>query len=247
MIVSFTFDDGNLSQIHDFFPTLRKHAFPATFYVVGSQIGMPGKLSEENLRALISEGNEIGSHGWTHRSLLRMGPTDLKDELRRSLEALRPFGAKTFAYPYGYYNRKVALEVSHYFDSARAYAPTVVANTASSIQRYALNSFSVEGRFQSRIDPQARECILSQTAILNSSDWLILTFHGRTSVRFARKAIFEPANVTREQARGYINDIRERFSSTRRNLVSDFQVFCARLAEERVTVTTVSSGLERLL
>jgi len=245
-ILSFTFDDGNLSQIRDFCPVLRKYAFPATFYVVASDIGLPGRLSIDNLHALVDDGNEIGSHGWTHKSLLGFRTIELDNELERSRDLLKRFGTKAFAYPYGHYDSRVAPEVARYYDSARAYSLEVVPNRADSLQRYALHSFSVEGKFRSRIDIQAPQYFLSRKDTIDSNCWFILTFHGRTSIRFASKAILDRANLTREQGRAYINDIRARLSSTRCHIVRDFEKLCAHLAHERITVVTVSRGLQEL-
>jgi len=244
VILSFTFDDGNSSQIRDFYPIMRKHAFPATFYVVAGNIGLPGKLTAENLRDLAKEGNEIGSHGWTHRSLPSLGGTELRNELERSREALKGFGARTFSYPYGHYDGRVASEVALYYDAACAYGPAIVPNKAASLDRYALCSFPVEGRLQSRLDPRAPEYLLCQKD-MDSNCWFIITLHGRTSIRFGIRTIL--SRTDRFRARAYINYIGARLSRVHDLILTHFERFCQHLARENITVLTVSEGLEQLL
>lgn len=244
--LSFTFDDGNLSQIRDFYPILKKYAFPATFYVVASEIGLPGKLSTDDLRTIVDERNEIGSHGFTHRSLLRLDPVELKNELAGSSEILKPFGAKAFAYPFGHYNSRIASEVARYYDSARTYCLQMAPNEPGSFQRYALSSFSIEGRFRSRIDPQAPQCFLSKKGIIDSDGWFILTLHGRTSLRQASR-VFNRANLKPEQWKAYINDARARLSGQHSHILRNLDMLCAHLVHEGITVATVSRKIEQLL
>jgi peptidoglycan/xylan/chitin deacetylase (PgdA/CDA1 family) len=54
------------------------------------------------LRALVRDGHEIGSHGWSHAPL--DGDADIERELvgsREALGALTSADVRTFAYPYG--------------------------------------------------------------------------------------------------------------------------------------------------
>jgi peptidoglycan/xylan/chitin deacetylase (PgdA/CDA1 family) len=58
--------------------------------------------SVDELRELVRDGHEIGSHGWTHAPL--DGPADLEREIvasRSELESTLGTSVRTFAYPYG--------------------------------------------------------------------------------------------------------------------------------------------------
>lgn len=72
------------------------------------------------LRQLQAHGWEIGSHGVTHESLLKLSDEELMMQLvdsKRILEDL--FGPiRTYAYPYGDYSPFIEKQVKKYYDSA---------------------------------------------------------------------------------------------------------------------------------
>lgn len=245
-LFSFTFDDGNSSQIRDYYPILRKYHFPATFYVTTAEIGRPGKLSAKDLNLLVHGKNEIGSHGWTHRPLLRLNLSQLRDELAKSYEFLKPFRARSFAYPYGKYNKRIASEVARYYDSARGHTKNIAANKAGSLNKYSLLSFSVDGKFGTRIRADALGQMFSNKRLFQPRDWMIIVLHGRTSPNVAGiKSLLKPERFTPEQARGIILDIRARITTSQRGTLTDFENLCAHLAERQVNVATVSEAIEQ--
>jgi peptidoglycan/xylan/chitin deacetylase (PgdA/CDA1 family) len=247
-IFSITLDDGKSSQIRELYPILRKYGFSATFYVVAGEIGLPGKLSIEDLRALVQEGNEIGSHGFTHRSLLGLDVGEVENELRKSREVLRPFNASAFAYPFGHYDRRTVSMVAQYYDSARAYGDAVRVNRSSLVERYALESFPVEGSFSARMDPRAPEYLLSSEEAVESDVWFILTLHGRSSINLGNiRTIFRRVNFTQEQRKAYLNSIRSSLLSSPPDILGHFETFCGGLSLMNARVLTVSDALKQLL
>jgi peptidoglycan/xylan/chitin deacetylase (PgdA/CDA1 family) len=61
-------------------------------------------LTWDELGVLAAQGVTIGAHGWTHRSLGRLGPAEVRDEACRSRDRLQArLGCRvtSFAYPYG--------------------------------------------------------------------------------------------------------------------------------------------------
>jgi peptidoglycan/xylan/chitin deacetylase (PgdA/CDA1 family) len=68
-------------------------------------------MTEDQVVQMKSLGIEIGSHGWSHRSLPMLNDEALTEELRRSKEdAERLLGkpVRYFAYPYGEVNDRVS-------------------------------------------------------------------------------------------------------------------------------------------
>ena len=111
-----TVDDGFRSVHTRMLPVLREYGIPAVAYVTPGLIRETSKsrepaedepepyLSWDELDSLVSGGMVIGSHGWTHRSLGRMGPAEVHDEAARSREVLQHrLGRRvaSIAYPYG--------------------------------------------------------------------------------------------------------------------------------------------------
>ena len=246
-ILSFTFDDGNASQVRDLYPLLRDHALPATFYVIASEIGLPGRLTESDLRSLSEEGNEIGSHGYTHRSLVTLKPDQLKDELEKSKRALSRYGVRTLSYPFGRFDSRVVIEVARYYDSARTYSIEMLSNRKTPLNRYSLHSFPVEGRFQTRIQPQSHDFIFSGKN-LRSEAWFIITLHGQVSVNPWRVAYTLMRSPTKEQLQSYFGYAGARlFSRHQGYFLQNFQKLCCFLAanDDTITVSTVSQTLDQ--
>ncbi|MER7274027.1 polysaccharide deacetylase family protein [Dactylosporangium sp. NPDC000244] len=99
--VALTLDDGpDPRSTPHFLRSLARLGIPATFFVLG---GMAAR-SPGLLRRIHEEGHEIGVHGWTHRSHLRMSPGRVHGELARTAELiLGACGAppRWFRPPYG--------------------------------------------------------------------------------------------------------------------------------------------------
>ena len=125
-----TIDDGFRSVCREMLPVLKQYAVPAVAFITPSLIdsrpehlgslGPCGELPEDYLTwdeigALAAQGITIGSHGWTHRSLGRLSPAEIRDEAGRSrdlLEARLGCRVTSFAYPYGTradFNRTTAM------------------------------------------------------------------------------------------------------------------------------------------
>ncbi len=102
--VAITFDDGTLDNFTNAFPILRKMGFPATIFMITSNIGRPGWLGEEDLRILDSSGITIGSHTMSHAFLPELSAEEVRTELtgsKEKLEALLGHEVKLFSYPAG--------------------------------------------------------------------------------------------------------------------------------------------------
>jgi peptidoglycan/xylan/chitin deacetylase (PgdA/CDA1 family) len=123
-----TFDDGFHSWLTIGFPLLHALGVRATFYVctgwLGGQHseveGEPGRLlDEDEARALVEAGMELGSHSVTHPDLRKLDDTELARELtesRASIERITGRPCRTMAYPYGFSDERVkaAAEAAGY-------------------------------------------------------------------------------------------------------------------------------------
>ena len=87
-VVAISFDDGDLGQATNGFPTLVEHGMTATFFVTTGWIGTRGYASWDQLREMKAAGMSVQSHTHTHPFLSEMSRAQLSDELRRSRDVL---------------------------------------------------------------------------------------------------------------------------------------------------------------
>lgn len=126
-----TFDDGYLGVFDYALPILKKYGFTATVFVCTDYIGNDNSWNLKDktvrthmnlnmLKTLYDEGWEIGSHGITHRSLLRLTDDDLANELSSSKFLLSQYFGEiiSYAYPYGDVNQFCMNQVKKYYTYA---------------------------------------------------------------------------------------------------------------------------------
>jgi len=112
-----SFDDGWSSQYTYAFPILKKHNYPATFFLFTNGIGRPSFVSWENVRELIGAGMTIGDHSRSHPYLTQI--TD-QEALWREIDGSKKFLEKElgveineFAYPFGRYTPEIVAMVKN--------------------------------------------------------------------------------------------------------------------------------------
>ena len=128
-----TFDDGYTGVMEFGLPILKEFGFTATVFVCSDYIGKTNDwnlkdkknrthMNTIDLHALQKEGWEIGSHGISHRSLLRLSDEDLQNELCLSKQSLElEFGEiHSYAYPYGDYNEYCKSQTASFYQTAFA-------------------------------------------------------------------------------------------------------------------------------
>jgi peptidoglycan/xylan/chitin deacetylase (PgdA/CDA1 family) len=73
---------------------------------------------------------DIGSHGWSHRALIFLGPEEIEHEIRRNVEALQEIVPlqSMFAYPFGVHGAVATRQVLSELEMTSAYR---VASTAA--------------------------------------------------------------------------------------------------------------------
>lgn len=126
-----TFDDGYVGLLQNAMPIMQQYGFTATVFVCTDYIGQLNNwnykdkkkrlhMSFEELTELHKHGWEIGSHGVTHRSLLRLNDEEIIYELSVSKRILEEkFGSIiSYAYPYGDYSDFIMEFVKRYYTNA---------------------------------------------------------------------------------------------------------------------------------
>jgi len=128
-----TFDDGYTGVKEYGLPILKEFGFTATVFVCSNYIGKKNDwnlkdkknrthMNTIDLHTLHKEGWEIGSHGLSHRSILRLSDEDLQNELSLSKHSLElEFGEiQSYAYPYGDYNEYCKSLTASFYKTAFA-------------------------------------------------------------------------------------------------------------------------------
>ncbi|WP_437594329.1 polysaccharide deacetylase family protein [Sorangium sp. So ce1000] len=121
LVVSIEFDDGLADQF-SVRSILAEHGMHATFFVNSGQLDHPRHLTVAQLRALASDGHEIGGHTIDHERLPELRANEQRRQIcddRRALLALG-FAVSDFAYPWGAHD-SVSIELvrSCGYDSGR--------------------------------------------------------------------------------------------------------------------------------
>ena len=106
-VLALTFDDGpTRAHTDEILGILREENVRATFYVVGNEIEKnPGELEK-----ITADGHEIGNHTFSHKRMIFVTPSFVRDEIERTDDLIRKAGYQkeiTFRPPYG--KKMVAL------------------------------------------------------------------------------------------------------------------------------------------
>lgn len=147
--VVITIDDGFKSVYSLAFPILKEYNYPATLYLYTDFVGNnSNQLTWSEIKEMIAEGIEIGSHSLSHTNLLNMKKGESRsDYLNRInkeislsktiLERNTASQVLSFAYPYGVYSEdiKVLAKEAGY----KALLNVNSMNNSIPINAYALN------------------------------------------------------------------------------------------------------------
>jgi peptidoglycan/xylan/chitin deacetylase (PgdA/CDA1 family) len=101
--VVISFDDGDQDVITNALPVMQKYGFIGTAYIIVSWIDSPDFDTTDQIKQLIADGWEIGSHSMSHVDLTQ-NEGNLEYEVRHSQVRLhQDFGVnvKSLAYPFG--------------------------------------------------------------------------------------------------------------------------------------------------
>lgn len=172
-VLSLTFDDGDADN-YDVRQVLKEKHIHATFYIISGFVGTDGYMTEDQLRGLFEDGNEIGGHTRDHTKLTEVRGGDLQYQVcqnRQDLVALG-FDPISFAYPYGQYDDVAKQAVKDCgFMSARlvTHGPEVIPPQ----DMYALRAMPYIVR-DTRVDKMQRYV---KGVEEEGGGWAIFTFH----------------------------------------------------------------------
>ena len=105
-IACITFDDGYAGNFTLALPVLKKYSFKATFFIVTKWIGKVHMMTWEQIKTLVDEGMEIGSHTNSHRLLETCDTEIIQNELVESKENIKKhlgYNTQVVSYPNGSY------------------------------------------------------------------------------------------------------------------------------------------------
>jgi peptidoglycan/xylan/chitin deacetylase (PgdA/CDA1 family) len=104
-VVSLTFDDGDADN-YSVRSALTENNLRATFYIVSGFTNSNGYMTDDQLRDLYNDGNEIGGHTLSHVNLEDVRDADLNREVCQDRLNLVAYGFEvtSFAYPFGHYD-----------------------------------------------------------------------------------------------------------------------------------------------
>jgi peptidoglycan/xylan/chitin deacetylase (PgdA/CDA1 family) len=155
-----TFDDGYLDGYTAAYPALQAHGFSGVFYIITGKVGWEGQMNWDQLREMLANGMQLGSHTVNHRDMgntyrasvdlanqeAQVSQKDLQDHLGISIQH--------FCYPNGgpfkgndttlQQNVVALLAANGYIDATTDPGPTGVIQ--SSLTAFALLRLRIDGR-----------------------------------------------------------------------------------------------------
>lgn len=188
-VVSLTFDDAYEDQWLYGAPFVAAHHMTATYYVINSASDGPRRccMSWFQLGILQSLGNDIGSHTISHPDLAALTPGQMRREICGSRQEMISHGIadpRSFAYPFGIYNRTMEDIVRQCgFSNARTGGGISVSDTTPSLLHmetippgdpYALKAIPVDGSQPMRL-PDLEGFVVAAAA--QGGGWLPINFH----------------------------------------------------------------------
>lgn len=152
--VAITLDDGYQDNLRIAVPIFKKFDIVPTLFMIANSTKVNRRevantlplLSDNELRALVRNGWEIGCHTSTHAYLNTTDSTILKEEINDSKKTLEKKIGKTidvFSYPRGYYNSQVIQKVR---SANFKYAFTVNGGIVNKTNRFTISRIPIEGK-----------------------------------------------------------------------------------------------------
>lgn len=117
--VMLTFDDSRAEHAAIAAPVLEKYGFRGVFFIMTITYNKKNYMSKSQITDLAKAGHTVGLHTWDHVMVTKYKDSaDWKTEIvkpKAILEQITGQPVEYFAYPYGIFNHKSAVELSKYF------------------------------------------------------------------------------------------------------------------------------------
>lgn len=132
-VVSFTFDDFPRSALHVGGEILKSYGACGTYYAAMGLMDTVNHLGEHfsysDLKKLIEDGHELGSHTFSHISCRETTIADVETEVRKGREAVeRVTGIRDshqFSYPYGQATFRAKAKIGRIVSTCRGIVPGI--------------------------------------------------------------------------------------------------------------------------
>ncbi len=127
-IVSFTFDDFPRSALEIGGEILKSYGGLGTYYAAMGLMGCIGEFGEyfcrEDLKKLLADGHELGSHTYSHLSCQTTPLKAFQSDARKGREAIINFSCRSephqFAYPFGHITVRAKGRIGSQMNSCRS-------------------------------------------------------------------------------------------------------------------------------
>lgn len=180
-LISVTFDDGWESVYTDALPLLNKYGIRTTQYIIAGSLDDHQYMSVAQIKAMMQDGHEIGSHTVTHPDIAKLQAPQLADELvnsKNELERIFRVPVIDFATPYGSYNDKSVALIHNIYRSHR----NVVGEPADGIDEWDVNVIGSFNRYNIIGVTVRRDTTVEQLQKLIDytvahNGWLVLNYH----------------------------------------------------------------------
>ena len=169
-LVTFIFDDGNLTDYTIMKPVFDKQGEVACVSIISDNIGDTNSLTSTQLVEMESDGWEILSHSKTHPNLITLTEEQIRTELldsKRSLEAMG-LTIKNFVYPSHRHNNIVRKITKEYYRSARGGNQGI---NPERLETYALSSYIIN------VFTTLSSCKEYVDKAWNEKKWMIFYLH----------------------------------------------------------------------
>jgi peptidoglycan/xylan/chitin deacetylase (PgdA/CDA1 family) len=171
-LVTLTFDDGYISTYTYAQPLLDQYGYKATQFIITDLLGTTGYMTDQNVQALNTDGQEIASHTVTHDDMTQEAASQITTELSQSQTILKQLTGKAvtdIAYPYGEYDTTVQSATAKYYTAARG-----VEDGLNSKDNFNAYDLKVQNIYDTTTTAQVADWVKQAQT---TDTWLILVYH----------------------------------------------------------------------
>ena len=176
-VVSFTFDDFPKSALHVGGAILKSYGVCGTYYAAMGLMDKVNHLGEHfsacDLKKLIADGHELGSHTFSHLSCREAAIRDIEVDVRKGREAVEQVtgirDSHQFSYPYGHATLQTKSRIGCMMSSCRGIVPGINKSPVD------LNLLRANSLYSQSFDLDSIRRLLAENE--KSRGWLIFYTH----------------------------------------------------------------------